>query len=100
MAFAGVGNPMKELVCLSSILNLASRRAEKAAISKPQNLQYPPKPSSKLTATIAGAKPKLMTSASESSSLPRGEYTFSRRAAKPSIKSKTAETSTNIRAYE
>lgn len=31
---AGVGNPIKEDVCLSSILNLAKRRAEKTEIKK------------------------------------------------------------------
>lgn len=33
-ALAGVGNPTKEEVCLSSTLNLASLRAEKTAIRK------------------------------------------------------------------
>ena len=34
-AFAGVGSPIKFSDCLSSILNFASRRAEKAAIMNP-----------------------------------------------------------------
>ena len=33
-ALAGVGNPMKELLCRGSILNLPKRSAEKAAMMK------------------------------------------------------------------
>ena len=33
-ALAGVGKPMNEVVCLSSRLNFARRKAEKAAIRK------------------------------------------------------------------
>jgi hypothetical protein len=34
MAFAGVGNPIKEDVCRVSILNLANLNAEKTGIRK------------------------------------------------------------------
>ena len=43
-----------------------------------------------INAMADGATPKLMSSASESSSLPIAELTLSRRAAMPSKKSKTA----------
>ena len=45
-----------------------------------------------------GATPKVTTSASESSSLPMGDDTWSRRAAMPSKKSKTAPMMMNAKA--
>ena len=35
IVFAGVGNPINDLVCLESILNLANLKAEKIVIKKP-----------------------------------------------------------------
>ena len=47
---------------------------------------------------LAGARPKLIMSASESSSLPTGDEISSKRAKKPSRKSNTAATSTHQKA--
>ena len=104
-ALAGVGKPINESVCRVSILNLANRNAEKAAMinadvamNHPQVNMSIDRPSfdtagnSKVYMIVAGATPKLTTSANESSSLPITEYALSQRAANPSKKSKTAAT--------
>lgn len=85
-AFAGVGSPIKEDVCLSSTLNLASRSAEKitiriGAINTGCSLSVSMFAIEETFEFIficaysiaAGAKPKLIKSANESSSLPIGE---------------------------
>jgi len=90
-AFAGVGKPLKESLWVSSILKMANRNAENAAIAKARKgshsdvVELP----MSLYMTTAGNTPKLTMSASESSSLPIGEETFKRRAANPSKKSKS-----------
>ena len=109
-ALAGVGKPMKPIVCLSSRLNLASLSAEKAAMRKarkgvwentidtmlfnmPSSISrryIPLRFAIRLKSMAEGATPKVTTSASESSSLPIGELTPKRRALMPSKKSKTA----------
>ena len=98
-ALAGVGTPMKEVVWRSSRLNFASLRAEKAAMMKAtygnqgrkgsRNSGYSITKSCENT-MVAGATPKVTSSASESSSLPIGDETCSKRALMPSKKSKTA----------
>jgi hypothetical protein len=83
-------------------LNFAKRKAEKATISKPLGIKKPSRKSNlndkRIQAITAGVKPKLITSAKESSCLPIGEYAFNKRAAKPSKKSKNADASTKINA--
>ena len=93
IAFAGVGNPIKEDVCRSSKLKIAKRNAEKMGIRNAAKHTYSFMPlADKSENTIApGATPKLTTSANESNSFPNGEYAFKARAAKPSKKSKTPE---------
>ncbi len=89
IAFAGVGNPLKESLWVSSRLKIANRKAEKVAIAKAikgshsDSLAFP----MSLYMTTAGNTPKLTMSASESSSFPIGEETFKSRAANPSKKS-------------
>ena len=100
-AAAGVGMPMKDSACLSSTLNLARRRAEQSTISKGHSEMteiYPCTGSRILYRIIAGASPKLVRSAKESSSLPIAEYAFRSLAANPSQKSKTAAASMSIMA--
>ncbi len=102
-AFAGVGNPINESVCLVSILNFANLSAENTAIMNADNAINQPivyiSVENPCAATAdnniinrieAGATPKLTASANESNSLPILEYALSQRAAKPSKKSKTA----------
>ena len=97
---AGVGKPIKELVCLSSILNLASLSAENTAIINAKYGMYGWKIVndsgkrvyllSKIKTATDGATPKLISSASESNSFPISEYAFYSRAAIPSKKSNIA----------
>ena len=98
-ALAGVGSPMNDVVCRVLRLNLANRRAENAAITNAKNGTYGAIGSindgysiteSWVNTIAAGATPKVTSSASESSSLPMGELTPSRRALIPSKKSNTA----------
>lgn len=79
MAFAGVGTPMKEVVCRVSRLNLANRKAEKAAMRNAVYGIYASKgirnvgvctSLNKEKMMNAGATPKLTLSANESSSFP------------------------------
>ena len=82
-ALAGTGNPMNEVAWRVSMLNLANRNAEKTGMSSALNahsdwysLSMPWNTLSwamKYIAINPGASPKLMRSASESSSLPSGE---------------------------
>ncbi len=74
-ALAGVGMPINELVCRSSILNLARRKAEKTGTKNPANENQKGNALSVITEKIntPGATPKLITSANESSSFPIGE---------------------------
>ena len=101
IAWAGTGSPKKEVVWRVSILNLANRNAEKMGMANADsksNLHIHDSfhdklyssLSIKLNIIIPGATPKLITSDSESSSFPMGEYAFNRRAANPSAKSNTA----------
>lgn len=91
-ALAGVGNPMKESVCLSSRLNFANRYAENTAITKGMKFHHSTTSFfNSMNAINEGASPKLITSARESSSLPMGEDTFNKRAVMPSKKSKSAD---------
>lgn len=88
------------------MLNLASRRAEKAARMKTANPQGSiPTPAKAplwvwymTKSTDEGATPKLTMSESESSSLPTGENDPVSRAVKPSRKSKTAAATTSQKA--
>ena len=106
-ALAGVGNPMKEVVCRSSRLNFASLSAEKAAMMNAVNGRYLAIGSIavgysiwliSVKIIIAGAAPKVMSSASESSSFPMGEDTCSNLATIPSKKSNPAPMSMKSRA--
>ena len=106
IAPAGVGIPINELVWRVSILNLAKRSAENMAITKEEStivnsfalscermkLSFSPNSEMRinLNMIIVGATPKLTISANESSSLPISELALSKRAAKPSEKSKMA----------
>lgn len=99
-AFAGVGKPMNDILCLSSKLNLANLNAEKTAIENPiygikfwtgTSIVSPYSlPFNIDTHINDGAKPKLMSSARESNSLPIGDDIFNSLADIPSKKSKTA----------
>ncbi len=98
MALAGTGRPRKDVDCLVSRLNFASRSAENATIN---NDKYGTSDRTKLLVVSiealsnknmnkAGTRPKEITSASESISLPMGDLALSSLATKPSKKSKTA----------
>jgi len=100
MAWAGTGRPKNDVVWRVSILNFANRNAEKMGMANAESSsslhihdsfhdRLYNNLSIKLNNIIPGATPKLTKSASESSSFPRGEYAFKRRAAKPSAKSNT-----------
>ena len=96
-ALAGVGRPMNESVCCVSILNFASRSAEKMVR---KNATYGSKLLGEIVLiswniTMPGRTPKLTTSASESSSFPIGELAFNILAIKPSRKSNTQAAQTN-----
>ena len=96
----GVFNPLNESDCVSSTLKMARRKAAQTAIKNPTygSQSTGDTGTNILYITNAGSKPKLTMSASESSSLPIGEFTFSQRAAKPSKKSKTAAAQTKYAA--
>lgn len=94
-----MGSPIKDVVCLSSKLNLANRKAENAAITNAKYGRILRSGSMKDGYSIvnrsvntieAGATPNVTSSASESSSLPIGEETPNKRALIPSKKSNTA----------
>lgn len=91
-ALAGVGRPIKLTLCRVSRLNLARRSAEKAAIKYAVKGRYAAMAGmvsgqlagqvvavsssrSMANTMVAGAMPKVMSSARESSSLPMGEAT-------------------------
>ena len=94
-ALAGVGNPLKESVCVSSMLKIAKRSAEKIAIeNERKGKMSPASVFQNLYITTAGNNPKLITSARESNSFPIGEETFRDLAANPSMKSKPAAAQT------
>ena len=101
MAIPGAGIPRKEVFCVSSMLNLAKRMAEKTG--KRKAIQGDKSsPNSMISGCWAwlisqymmnpGATPKETTSESESKSAPMGEWAWSNRAAKPSRKSKSPAT--------
>jgi len=113
-AFAGVGKPLNEVVCESSMLNFASRSAAQTGItagSRRINIAPDPIVSENQVPfvareefrswykIIAGATPKLTTSARESSSLPISEYAFRSLAESPSRKSKIIATSMSQEAF-
>ena len=100
MALAGMGRPLNSVACESSRLNLARRRAPIAGMKTATKgiHQEPVHTCRMLYRRSEGATPKLTRSASESSSLPRGEGAWSHRAAAPSKKSKTAARPTSIQA--
>jgi len=95
---AGVGKPLKDVVCDVSILNLASLRAAHTGITEGIIIAIINKPiSPEVIGNEAdinwliinpGATPKLITSARESSSFPNSEYDLSNLADNPSRKSK------------
>lgn len=91
IAFAGVGNPINESVCLVSTLNLAKRNADKTAIMRAMYASQlmSEEESIQRYMTNAGNTPKLTMSASESSSLPIDDDTFKSLAVNPSKKSNT-----------
>ena len=98
-ALAGTGNPINEVVCRVSRLNLASLTAESTGIIKAINekiLSNEPAVGVFGLATISwyiiipGKTPNETTSARESSSFPISLFTCSNRAAMPSIKSNSA----------
>ena len=99
MAAAGVGSPMNELCCRSSILNFASLKADiiarKRGTKQTSDLELLNMVSNSIT---EGSTPKLTISARESSSLPRPELALSILAANPSKKSKTAAASIRMKA--
>ncbi len=99
-ALAGVGTPMNESCCFSSMLNLAKRKAENAANKNETygSIELVEAAESKVYITIVGNTPKLTMSARESNSLPIGEETLSIRAAKPSKKSNTQASHTQYAA--
>ena len=92
-ALAGEGNPIKLVVCLSSLLNFARRRAAKMGTASP--IQQKIGSWINLTNIIPGTTPNETISASESRSLPMGDFTFNALAASPSKKSATAAPITN-----
>ena len=97
---------MKPWVCLSSRLNLARRKAENAVMRKAEEEMIRCSMRSVTVSVLAksentipaGAKPNVMTSASESSSFPMGDETLSSRATNPSKKSKIAPIIMKIKA--
>ena len=89
---AGVGTPIKDSDWRVSMLNLAKRKAEKTTISPRPIYAFQISCEALWISTNnieAGKSPKVITSASESNSLPMGEEELSSRATKPSKKSKT-----------
>ncbi|HNQ00575.1 MAG TPA: hypothetical protein PKK99_16045, partial [Bacteroidia bacterium] len=84
--FAGVGSPINEVLCLVSMLNFASLRAEKTVITNGKNCRICLKLldsmivdkldiCNNLNTINPGTNPKLTASANESSSFPIGEVT-------------------------
>jgi len=90
-ALAGVGIPLKEVVCPGSLLNFARRSAE-AAGRMPDSTTTGKRgiscPDKRKKIIAPGAVPKVTTSARLSSSFPISEYALSNRAENPSAKSK------------
>jgi hypothetical protein len=110
MAFAGIGNPLNDVACVESRLNIARRIAPKTGIiagiiinkatSNPGEFKSTgPLVDNDLLRSWyiinAGATPKLTTSARLSSSLPIEECALSKRAENPSRKSKIIAASIN-----
>lgn len=101
-ALAGVGSPMKPVVCRSSMLNLPKRYADISAMKSGMRQIMSAKVENCVcnfnisTAINDGASPNVTTSARESNSLPMGEETFKALAVKPSKKSNTAPSRMNI----
>jgi len=94
---AGIGSPLKYLLCDSSMLNRARRHAPASAIMNGSTkIHFSRKVSGGMAASsifIArkdGTNPNVTQSASESSCFPSGDDTFNRRATMPSKKSNTA----------
>ena len=83
--------PINVVVCLVSILNFASLKAENNAKEKVTYETTSKDPPLIILKRIKeGRTPNVTISARESNSLPIGELTFSNLALKPSKKSKTA----------
>lgn len=101
IAFAGMGIPMKEVVCRVSILNLASLTAPATGMrSTVQRSHSWVADSARSPKSImAGATPNVTRSHRESSSLPRFEYAWRALAANPSRKSAAAPTAMNMKAH-
>lgn len=110
MAWAGTGSPINDDFCRASVLNFASRKAEKTGIANEHSIKIlirggvlhcveVARSFKKQNSIMPGATPKLTMSARESRSLPIGEQAFSSRAAKPSAKSKSAAANIAVMAY-
>ena len=99
IAFAGVAKPINDSCWRSSTLNLARRKAEKAAISNAMPAHHPKIGLSQQNSIIDGANPNVISSAKESNSTPMGLGAFNTRALNPSKKSKNAPAKINTKAH-
>lgn len=112
IAKAGVGNPENSVFWFSSILNFANRKAEKTTIINEisdiilweklisiKEFSLPNEAKISWNIIKLGASPKLTTSERESNSLPNSEVAFSKRAVKPSKKSKILAIKISIDEY-
>ena len=116
-AFAGAGSPLKSFCWSSSILNLAKRMPAARGIRNPTKAKganenvnslcrmwvvkfnsRTPISKNKLYITIPGTNPLVIKSAIESNWRPKLLSTFSKRAKKPSKRSKKAPRKTNKKA--
>ena len=94
----GDGKAGKRCGLAASMLNFARRSAPHTGMSRAANGTHEAVDSAPIVFSISmpGATPKLTRSESESSSLPIGEYAWSRRAEKPSQKSNIAASAMKI----
>ena len=100
-ALAGAGSPRNDDVCRMSRLNLASRHAAASGISKAIYDSHDGLARSCIMwkRINPGAMPEVTRSAKESSSLPIGDETFSKRATIPSKKSNSIPKAIKMAAY-